>query len=517
MPRWLRDLRSLPSCPAVLAAGGREHEIAISLEDFVRAGNDPSRAPGRGGAGPRGGGTAAAGALRPRVASAGPLRPPARALGPRGLRAALRRGGARGPAPPPAHPARRGRAALRHPPSRLGFRPRGIGAGAARGPAAHAPGARRGRAPPGPRRPHPRQDAAAGPARPRAPPRRHRPAPLLPPVLGRRRRAGGPCLGRDLPERRARDRAGEGPRRGPPAPGHTGRGAAARGPRCSQKRHEGTQAEGRGLRAVLHGLHLLRLRGHHPALHDPEQRPVSPGRRRARPVAGGDEPARAGGAGGPGQPGGAAEHLRRRAPGQRHHGRPLDAPDRGGEAVAGRARHLRGADDRAAGAQQQAAGRPALAGGRGQAALRRPAQPRGPGRQGALVRRRRRPPVPHRPQGRGQPHPAAGGRVGQHARGHHRERRAPAPPARAGPDPRRQVAAGGARGRLADHPAPPRRRGSSSTRSTSQARAVLPGTEGTWLEARDRASPRPRPRQPPLHRAPGRHQPRERLCRRRAG
>lgn len=38
MPGWLRDLRGLPSCPAVLTAGGREHRVLISLEDFARAG-----------------------------------------------------------------------------------------------------------------------------------------------------------------------------------------------------------------------------------------------------------------------------------------------------------------------------------------------------------------------------------------------------------------------------------------------------------------------------------------------
>jgi hypothetical protein len=38
IPLWLRDLRSLPSCPAALAAGGREHTITISIEDFARAG-----------------------------------------------------------------------------------------------------------------------------------------------------------------------------------------------------------------------------------------------------------------------------------------------------------------------------------------------------------------------------------------------------------------------------------------------------------------------------------------------
>lgn len=38
LPGWLRELRSLPSCPAVLTAGRREHRIEISLGDFTRAG-----------------------------------------------------------------------------------------------------------------------------------------------------------------------------------------------------------------------------------------------------------------------------------------------------------------------------------------------------------------------------------------------------------------------------------------------------------------------------------------------
>jgi hypothetical protein len=38
MPRWLREVRSVPATEAVLGAGGREHEILVSLEDFARAG-----------------------------------------------------------------------------------------------------------------------------------------------------------------------------------------------------------------------------------------------------------------------------------------------------------------------------------------------------------------------------------------------------------------------------------------------------------------------------------------------
>jgi hypothetical protein len=38
LPEWLRELRSLPACPAVLAAGDREHRIDIDLGDFARAG-----------------------------------------------------------------------------------------------------------------------------------------------------------------------------------------------------------------------------------------------------------------------------------------------------------------------------------------------------------------------------------------------------------------------------------------------------------------------------------------------
>jgi hypothetical protein len=38
MRRWLLELRHLPSLPATLAAGGREHVIPIALDDFARAG-----------------------------------------------------------------------------------------------------------------------------------------------------------------------------------------------------------------------------------------------------------------------------------------------------------------------------------------------------------------------------------------------------------------------------------------------------------------------------------------------
>lgn len=38
MARWLLELRSVPSNPATLSAGGRTHEIVISLDDFARAG-----------------------------------------------------------------------------------------------------------------------------------------------------------------------------------------------------------------------------------------------------------------------------------------------------------------------------------------------------------------------------------------------------------------------------------------------------------------------------------------------
>ncbi len=148
------------------------------------------------------------------------------------------------------------------------------------------------------------------------------------------------------------------------------------------------------------------------------------------------------------------------------HGRPVHPPHRGREAVAARARHLRGPDHRAAGPQQQAPGRPALAGGRGQASLRRPSEPRGPGRQGALVRGRRRPPVPHRPQGRRRPHPPPGGRLGQHARRYHRQRRTPAAlfPSPTGSAP---TSGGGRCARsTGSPPSSPAIRGSSSTCST---------------------------------------------------
>ena len=329
-PRWLLELRSLPSAPAVLAAGGREHEIPISLDDFARAGKTASRAPGRGGAGPRGRSSGRCWCSPPaRRVSRGSSAHLREHSGLEVLRAALRRDACSPPCGTTRASGAPGDAlAPRHPPSRLG-RPRRAACGPSRGPrrpAAHAPGARRGGAP------RCRPDGLTVGT---APPvgtgaacalrrERHRRRTTAPLVCARRASVGSRHASGAVTLLNGEPATGRlsGPRRRPAAP--RARPAvelllvASRPRRIRREAHaSGT----RGLRAVLHGLHLLRLRGHHPALHDPEQRPVAPRRRRARPAAGRDEPAGAGGARGPGQPGGAAQHPRRGAPGQRHHGR----------------------------------------------------------------------------------------------------------------------------------------------------------------------------------------------------
>jgi hypothetical protein len=38
LPEWRRELRSLPTCPAVFAAGSREHRIEVAMRDFENAG-----------------------------------------------------------------------------------------------------------------------------------------------------------------------------------------------------------------------------------------------------------------------------------------------------------------------------------------------------------------------------------------------------------------------------------------------------------------------------------------------
>ena len=91
---------------------------------------------------------------------------------------------------------------------------------------------------------------------------------------------------------------------------------------------------------------------------------------------------------------------------------PVHAPHRRGEAVAGGAGHLRGAR-RSRSASTSTSCRPTCARWRrGPSGSPAGLQSREvPGRQGALLRRRRRPPVPDRPQGRRQAHPVPGGRA----------------------------------------------------------------------------------------------------------
>ena len=236
-----------------------------------------------------------------------------------------------------------------------------------------------------------------------------------------------------------------------------------------------------GLRPLLHGLHLLRLRGDHPLLRDPATAAERGRTSDARPLRAETDRLEQqvlegqanlvelrntfdAGPAADARPPGLSTRL-------------IDVVKQSQEELATYERE----DDRAARARQQAAGRPPLAGRGSEAALRRDQEPRGPGRQGPLVRRGRGPPVPDRPQGRRQAHPVPGRRLRQHARGHDRQRGAAPPPPRRGPRARRQVAPGGEGGRLADHADPAGRAVPDLRLQHAGPRPSCPARDGTWL------------------------------------